>query len=79
MDVSTVELREGRLPLVVSPKEGSDSVHFLKSWISANKEWLDVKLLEYGNRRVHSSVAVYSFVRQNNLFGFRYCIKYVLS
>lgn len=48
MDVSTVELREGRLPLVVSPKEGSDSVHFLKSWISANKEWLDVKLLEYG-------------------------------
>ena len=36
------------LPLIVRPKDGNDSLMFLKSWVAENKEWLDHKLLEHG-------------------------------
>ena len=36
------------LPLIVRPKDGNDSLIFLKSWVAENKEWLDHKLLEHG-------------------------------
>ena len=35
-------------PLFVQPKDGNNSLEFLKSWTSENREWLDQKLLEHG-------------------------------
>jgi len=36
------------LPLIVKPKDGNDSLAFLKSWVAENGEWIDQKLLEHG-------------------------------
>ena len=36
------------LPLMIRPEQGNTSVNFLKTWIAENKQWLDEKLLEYG-------------------------------
>jgi alpha-ketoglutarate-dependent taurine dioxygenase len=52
MDVDGVctHIREDgeTLPLFVVPKDGNDSVSFLKEWVKSNKPWLKQKLIEHG-------------------------------
>ena len=54
MDVDGVctHIREDgeTLPLFVVPKDGNDSVSFLKEWVKSNKPWLKQKLIEHGTR-----------------------------
>ena len=38
----------GSLPFRINPKNGNNSVAFLKQWISENKELLDNILLQHG-------------------------------
>lgn len=36
------------LPLFITPKNGNDSVIFLKYWVKMNKSWLERKVLDHG-------------------------------
>ena len=36
------------LPLFITPKDGNDSIIFLKYWVKTNKSWLERKVLEHG-------------------------------
>lgn len=39
---------EGCLPLVIRALEGKNSLDYLKSWMAANKSWLEEKMVQHG-------------------------------
>lgn len=39
---------EGCLPLVIRALEGKDSLDYLKTWMAANKSWLEEKMVQHG-------------------------------
>lgn len=45
---SAIALNGNPLPLFITPKDGNDSVTFLKQWVKSNKSWLEKKVLEHG-------------------------------
>lgn len=56
LSVAAVSVSNDVLPLKIQSKDGNTSIHFLKEWMRANKDWLDQKLLEHG--RVYYSSLV---------------------
>lgn len=49
---TSIALDGNPLPLFITPKDGNDSVYFLKQWVKNNKAWLEKKVLEHG-KSVH--------------------------
>ena len=54
------------LPLFVIPKEGNNSVSFLKEWVKNNKSWLKQKLIDHGE--------FYSFVNALSFQMYRFVV-----
>ena len=50
------------LPLFIVPKDGNNSVSFLKEWVKKNKSWLKQKLVEHGAYGVFVDVCLRIFV-----------------
>ena len=48
LSIADVNVSNDVLPLKIRPKNDDTSIHFLKEWMAANKNWLDQKLLEHG-------------------------------
>jgi hypothetical protein len=36
------------LPLIIRAVDGKDSVEYLRGWITANRNWLEEKMVEHG-------------------------------
>ena len=51
----------GSLPFRINPKNGNNSVAFLKQWISENKELLDNILLQHGETWQLSMIMIISY------------------
>ena len=43
---------EKALPLVLRALDGKDSLDYLKSWMAANRSWLEEKMVEHGTQGV---------------------------
>lgn len=63
-----------RLPLFITPKNGNDSVIFLKYWVKMNKSWLEKKVLEHGtlykHRHYGTRQQVYTHTRSHHVIRF---------